>query len=129
MGQKTYDYVIIGGGLAAASAAEGIREIDPKGSVVMICQETRLPYHRPPLSKGLLLGTKDPKDVFCKTEDFYQENKIDMRLGLTAERLDPVQRNVVLSDGGILASKKVLLATGSRARNLELPGVNRSLHP
>jgi len=124
MESEGYRYVIIGGGLAGASAAEGIREVDPNGSVVIIGQEDRHPYHRPPVSKGILLGGKKPEDTFCKPAEFYEENKIELETGVSGRNLDPAERTVALSDGRVLSYERLLLATGSRARTLPLPGAD-----
>ena len=122
MEKETYRYVIIGAGLAAASAAEGIRETDPNGSVVIIGQEDRYPYHRPPVSKGILLGSKKPEDTFCKPVEFYRDNRIELETGISAVSMDPAGQTVALSNGKVLAYERLLLATGSRARKLSLPG-------
>ncbi len=119
-----FRYVIIGGGLAAASAAEGIREVDRTGSVLIVGREPRPPYHRPPLSKGILLGTKKPEDTACKPEAFYRDHSIVLETGVAAERLDALDRTVGLNDGRTLSYEKLLLATGSRARRLKLPGAD-----
>ncbi len=124
MKPEAYRYVIVGAGLAAASAAEGIREKDADGSMIIIGQETRPPYHRPPVSKGILLGSKKPEDTACKAEEFYKDNKVVLEMGVSGKSLDPEQREVTLSDGRILSYERLLLATGSRARRLGLPGAD-----
>lgn len=124
MEKKAYRYVIVGGGLAAASAAEGIRELDSEGSVVIIGQEARPPYHRPPVSKGILLGSKKPEDTACKAEAFYRDNKITLETEVSGKSLDPASREVTLDDGRVLSYEKLLLATGCRARRLPLPGAD-----
>jgi 3-phenylpropionate/trans-cinnamate dioxygenase ferredoxin reductase subunit len=124
METQAYRYVIIGGGLAAASAAEGIREVDAEGPVLIIGQEDMLPYHRPPVSKGILLGSKKPEDTFCKPPAFYQDNRIEVETGVSASNLDAARRTVALSNGKGVSYEKLLLATGSRARSLSLPGAD-----
>ena len=122
MSRESYRYVLVGGGLAAARAAEGIRELDPDGSVLIVGEEPRLPYHRPPLTKGLLLGKKKPEDVYCKSEQFFQEKRVTVWTGVSALRLEPGARAVTLGNGGQVGYEKLLLATGCRARRLDLPG-------
>jgi len=124
MNRENVRYVLIGGGLAAVRAAEGIRELDPDGPVLMVGEEPRLPYHRPPLTKGLLLGKKKPEDVYCKPDPFYADKKISVRTGVAAERLDSGARLVTLSDGREVGFEKLLLATGARSRMLDLPGAD-----
>ena len=74
-------YVIIGGGLAAAKAVEGIREHDEKGSVVVVTEEERVPYERPPLSKGVLKGDDDVESVFTHPKSWYADHDVELRLG------------------------------------------------
>src|SRR4051812_29483478 len=89
MGEESRKYVIVGGGAAAAAAAVGIREIDPDGSILILCREPRLPYDRPPLSKGFLnFKPADPSDVESKDPSFYTDKKIEVRTGVGASRID-----------------------------------------
>ena len=116
--------VIVGGGLAAARAIEAIRESDQDVPVVLVGKEDRLPYERPPLSKGVMLGT-DPEDsAFPHPREWYDENHVELRLGVAVDRLDPAARTVTLSDGSELSYGSVLLATGSGLRKLDVPGTD-----
>ncbi|HEX5969202.1 MAG TPA: FAD/NAD(P)-binding oxidoreductase [Intrasporangium sp.] len=116
--------VIIGGGLTAARAIEAIRESDLETPVVLVAKENRLPYERPPLSKGVMLGN-DPEDVaFTHPREWYDDNHVDLRLGVAADRLDPAGRIVTLSDGSELGYGTVLIATGSGLRKLDVPGTD-----
>jgi 3-phenylpropionate/trans-cinnamate dioxygenase ferredoxin reductase subunit len=116
--------VIIGGGLTAARAIEAIRESDQETPVVLVAKENRLPYERPPLSKGVMLGN-DPEDVaFTHPREWYDDNHVDLRLGVAADRLDPAGRIVTLSDGSELGYGTVLIATGSGLRKLDVPGTD-----
>ena len=124
MREETFRYVLIGGGLAAANAVEGIRDIDREGPILMICAEPRLPYNRPPLTKGLLLGKKRPEDIFCKPEEFYSKNQVRVLSGQIATSLNPSLRSVTLDNGAVIHFERLLLATGCRARKLDLPGAH-----
>ncbi|HKX68441.1 MAG TPA: FAD/NAD(P)-binding oxidoreductase [Intrasporangium sp.] len=116
--------VIIGGGLTAARAIEAIREADQETPVVLVAKENRLPYERPPLSKGVMLGN-DPEDVaFTHPREWYDDNHVDLRLGVAADRLDPAGRTLTLSDGSELGYGSVLIATGSGLRKLDVPGTD-----
>ncbi len=80
---EEFRYVLIGGGLASASAAVGNREHDAKGSIAIISAEKYYPYHRPPLSKGYLVeGDWEPSDVYHEDEDWYQEQNVTYRAGV-----------------------------------------------
>ncbi len=116
--------VIIGGGLAAARAVEAIRESDQDTPVVLVGKEDRLPYERPPLSKGVMLGN-DPEDVaFTHPQEWYDAHNVELRLGVTADRLDTSAKKVTLSTGDEITYSSVLLATGSGLRKLDVPGTD-----
>lgn len=119
---ENYDYVIVGGGLAGASAIKGIREKDRKGSILLIGDERYLPYNRPPLSKDLLLGDDTLKDVYVQDEGFYQENKVEVKLGTEVTNVDPDKKRIRGDDGGSYGYGKLLLATGGSPKKLEIPG-------
>ena len=115
-------YVIVGGGLAGASAIEGIRERDQKESILLVTGEKHLPYDRPPLSKKLWFGKKKVDDIFLHSKDFYVQNNITVALGVTIKSLD-VRNKTVTDDKGISYSfKKLLLATGGIPRTLAMQG-------
>jgi 3-phenylpropionate/trans-cinnamate dioxygenase ferredoxin reductase subunit len=124
-------YVLIGGGLASARAAEAIRERDPGGRITLVAAERELPYNRPDLSKGYLLGKRPLEKVFFKPKGvadaaaFYRERDIDVALATPAIQLDRGAHTVTLDDGRMLNYDRLLLATGGRARRLDnLPGSN-----
>jgi 3-phenylpropionate/trans-cinnamate dioxygenase ferredoxin reductase subunit len=114
-------FVIVGGGLAGAKAAEALRAGGFDGEVVLFGSEPELPYERPPLSKGYLLG-KDTRDsVFVHSADWYAEKDVDLRTGVTVAMIDPAA-HLVTFDGGTVAYDKLLLTTGSSARRIDIPG-------
>ncbi|HEY0117955.1 MAG TPA: FAD/NAD(P)-binding oxidoreductase [Cellulomonas sp.] len=110
-----YDYVIVGGGMAADAAARGIREIDPSGSIAILGEEADPPYERPPLSKDLW---RDPAghEPFLGT-DGATDAQIHVSTRVTG--LDRVARTVV-ADDDVYGYRAVLLATGGRPRELSL---------
>jgi NADPH-dependent 2,4-dienoyl-CoA reductase/sulfur reductase-like enzyme len=111
--------VIVGGGLAAAKAVEELREQGRDDSVTVLCAEPHLPYERPPLSKGLLLGNDEPDSVFVHDQQWYDDHGVDVRLGVEATSLDLARRHVV-AGGEELSYDRLLLATGSAPRRLPL---------
>src|SRR6476619_1273617 len=122
--QERTGYVIAGGGPAAAKAVEGIRESDKQGSILLVAEEDRLPYERPPLSKGVLKGDDEPDSAFTHDRDWYDEQNVELRLGSAATSLDAADHTLTLADGDTLVYEKLLLATGSSARALDVPGAD-----
>jgi 3-phenylpropionate/trans-cinnamate dioxygenase ferredoxin reductase subunit len=114
--------VIIGAGLAGVRAAAALRGQGFDGRVVLVGGEPHLPYDRPPLSKGVLQGTRAESDIRLHPEDFYVSSAIDLRLGTHATRLLARERRVVLSTGETLRADKLLLCTGGVPRQLDVPG-------
>ena len=115
-------FVIVGGGLAAASAAETLRAEGFDGDLTVVTREPHAPYQRPPLSKGYLAGVEGLDAVIVHPAQWYSDNGIALRTSTTATSLDPVARTVALDDGGALAYDKVLLATGATSRMLPIEG-------
>lgn len=117
-------YLLVGGGLAVSRAVEGIRSLDQSGSIVLVTEEERLPYERPPLSKAALKGDDPVESAFTHEESWYTANHVDVRLGDPATSLDAAGRAVTLHDGATVVYEKLLIATGSSARALEVPGAD-----
>jgi 3-phenylpropionate/trans-cinnamate dioxygenase ferredoxin reductase subunit len=115
-------FVIVGGGLAGAKAAETLRSEGFDGPVVLVADEPERPYERPPLSKGYLLGTAERDSAHVHEPGWYGEHDVDLRTGVRATRLDPAGHWVELDTGEQLGYAKLLLATGCAARRLPLPG-------
>jgi 3-phenylpropionate/trans-cinnamate dioxygenase ferredoxin reductase subunit len=115
-------FIIIGGGLAGAKAAEALREQGFGGKVILAAQEEQLPYERPPLSKEYLAGKKTLAEFTVQDAAWYRDHDIDLRLGATVNAIDPQARTVRFDDGSIEGYDKLLLATGSRSRRPKIPG-------
>ena len=120
-------YLIIGGGLAGATAAQTIRQHDTGGSILMVCDEPHLPYHRPPLSKEYLRREADFDAARIASEDDYRASRIEVRLDTRATAIDTAAKTATLSDGSTVAYEKLLMATGAGVRKLdpeETPGAD-----
>jgi 3-phenylpropionate/trans-cinnamate dioxygenase ferredoxin reductase subunit len=111
--------VIIGAGQAGASAAEELRAQGHTGDITLIGAEPHPPYERPPLSKGLLLGTAEPDSVFVHDGAWYEANQVDLRTGTPVTHIDLDTRHVTLADRR-LPYDRLLLSTGSRPRRLPI---------
>jgi NADPH-dependent 2,4-dienoyl-CoA reductase/sulfur reductase-like enzyme len=117
-------FVIVGAGLAGASAAETLRSEGFDGSIDLIGAEPHRPYIRPPLSKEYLSGKDELEKAFVHPEDWYATNNVNLRTGTTASSVDKVAHTVTLSDGESIHYDKLLLTTGSSPRRLPLPGTD-----
>lgn len=122
MAEHTYTYVIVGGGLAGASAIRGIRELDKDGSILLIGGEYHMPYDRPPLSKMLWFDKMAVDDIFIEPPDFYGSNGVLLSLGTRVTGLDTNSNTVTDDKGNTYKYAKLLLATGSSPRRLPIPG-------
>ncbi len=114
--------VIVGAGLAGAKAAEALRTQGYDGSLTLIGDERHLPYERPPLSKAYLAGDDDRSSLDVHDKDWYRDHKVELALGVAATAIDTSTRAVELVDGQRVDYDRLLLATGSSARKLSVPG-------
>ena len=114
--------VIVGGGHAAGQGAASLRQSGYDGKLVIVCDEPHIPYQRPPLSKQYLAGEHGLDRVYLRPEAFYQARGIEIRSGRRATEIDVKAKTLVLDDASTLAYDKLLLATGSRVRKLDIPG-------
>ncbi|HZK06227.1 MAG TPA: FAD-dependent oxidoreductase [Actinomycetaceae bacterium] len=116
MAEQTF--VVVGGGLAGASAVTTLRGEGFKGELVLLAGEPEVPYIRPPLSKEYLMGQAERSAAQVHPENWYGDHGVDLRLGTPVESIDVVEKQAVLTGGGRLAWDKLLMATGSSARRL-----------
>lgn len=117
--------VIIGAGHAGGTAAALLRQYGFEGRIVLAGSETVAPYQRPPLSKAWLKGHAERDDLLLRPDSFYVEQDITLRLGVTATAIDRAGRSVAFSDGTTETYDALILATGSVARKLAIPGADR----
>jgi 3-phenylpropionate/trans-cinnamate dioxygenase ferredoxin reductase subunit len=117
-------FVIVGGGLAGAKAAEALRDNDFDGHVVLFAAEEHLPYERPPLSKEYLAGKKTLDDFTVDGSAWYRDHHVELQLGTTVSSIDAGDHTVTLPDDSTVHYDKLLLATGSHPRRLPVPGAD-----
>lgn len=111
--------VIVGAGLTAASAVEELRTRGHEGPITLIGAEEHLPYERPPLSKGVLLGNDEPDSAYVHDRDWYTERSVNLRLGSPVTAIDTAAKTVTV-EGATIEYDALLLATGSRPRHLKM---------
>ena len=117
--------LIIGAGHAGGTAAALLRQYGHEGPIVLAGEEPAPPYQRPPLSKAWLKGEADLEALLLRPEEFYAEHGIELRLGVTATAIDAAGKTVTFADGTVEAYDALILATGSKARKLAIPGADR----
>ncbi|MEY8877367.1 MAG: NAD(P)/FAD-dependent oxidoreductase [Leptothrix sp. (in: b-proteobacteria)] len=113
--------VIVGAGHVGGRAAAHLRELGWAGDIVLIGNEAALPYERPPLSKAVLTGEMAPERTTLLSAEAIAAQRITHVIG-EVEALDAAQRQVTLRDGRSWRYRTLLLATGGRARQLNIPG-------
>ncbi|GAA5542702.1 MULTISPECIES: NAD(P)/FAD-dependent oxidoreductase [Brucella/Ochrobactrum group] len=115
--------IIIGAGHAGSQAAISLRQEGYAGDIVLINDETDIPYHKPPLSKSYL---KAPEHggLVLRPESAYRDNNIEMLFGHRVEGVSLTDRTVTLDDGRVLHWSDLVFATGARARVPDMPGVD-----
>ncbi len=124
MGGTSQRIVILGAGQAGAQAAVSLRQLGHDGEIVLVGEEPDAPYQRPPLSKGYLKGELERERLYLKGDDYYAEHGVTLRLGVCAERIDTAGKSVALAGGEQLNWDKLVIATGARARKLNVHGAD-----
>ena len=111
--------VIVGGGLAAGRAVVELRESGYDDEIVLFAEEAEVPYERPPLSKGYLHGEESRESTYVRPPEWYDAQKVDLRLGEPVTSID-LEELTVRSDRGATTFDRLLLATGARPRRIDL---------
>ena len=123
MAVRDVEFVIIGGGVAAGKAAEGLRAAGGEGAAVVLAAEPELPYERPPLSKEFLRGEAGREKTRTHDEAWYRDHDVEVLLSTRASTLDPATRTVTTEVGDQLRyGRGLVLATGAQPNRLGLPG-------
>lgn len=117
--------VIVGASHAGAQLALSLRRDGWEGAIVLIGEEDRLPYHRPPLSKDYLSGSKSFESILIRKDAAYEKAGVDVRLGVGVEAIDRQAKSLALSTSETLAYDKLALAIGARVRTIPVPGLDK----
>jgi 3-phenylpropionate/trans-cinnamate dioxygenase ferredoxin reductase subunit len=120
----TENVVIVGGGLAGATAAETLREEGFDGTIQIVGAEGHLPYLRPPLSKEYFTGKAERESIFVHPAEWYSEHDVDLLLEARATALDLSAHTLTLADDQTLPYDRLVLATGSSPRRSDAPGAD-----
>ena len=114
--------MIVGDGLAGASAARTLREEGYDGRITLVGAQPHPPYERPPLSKAYLRGERPGEDAYVEPAGFWAEQEIELLAGTVASRIDLAQGRLELAGGGRLPFDVLLLAPGAAPRTMDMPG-------
>jgi 3-phenylpropionate/trans-cinnamate dioxygenase ferredoxin reductase subunit len=126
---REVDFLLVGGGLAAASCASELRKRGAEGSILLVGREPEPPYERPPLSKEYLRGDADRAAAYVNEPSWYEENSVELLTGKNVMSLDPEARTAKLQGGEEVAFGQALLATGANVNILRLEGAeNEGIH-
>ena len=116
--------IIVGGGHAAGQAAASLRQEGYEGAVTVIGDEPHPPYQRPPLSKQYLAGEQPIEKVYLRPETFYESKDITLMKSVRVEALNTADKTVTTDGGDTLSYEQLIIATGTRPRQLPIPGAD-----
>lgn len=119
---SNYDVIIVGTGHAGAQAAVALRQQGFTGSILMIGEELHLPYERPPLSKEYFSGEKTFERILLRPEQFWQDKKIDLKLGQRVIQIDAQSHRILTQQNYEYHYNKLIWATGGKPRRLSCEG-------
>jgi NAD(P)H-nitrite reductase large subunit len=117
------DFILVGGGLASATVADTLRTEGAAGSILLLCAEGVRPYHRPPLSKQALLESGQVPLSSIHSEEFYREQRIQLRLNTRVGAVDTSKKTVTTAAGEQIGYDRLLIATGAVPRTPSIPGM------
>lgn len=116
--------VIIGGGHAAGQVAASLRQEGYEGAITVIGEEPHPPYQRPPLSKAYLAGEQGIEKVYLRPETFYDAKNITLQKGVRVASIDTAAQTVTSEQGDTIHWEHLIIATGTRPRQLPVPGAD-----
>ena len=117
-------FVILGAGAAGTHAAETLRVAGYQGRIVMVTQEDQLPYDRTTLSKNYFTGKATKEKILLRSSEFYEQHHIEVQLNRTVKAVDIKTKTITFQNQETLTYDSLLIATGGKPRNLEVPGAD-----
>jgi 3-phenylpropionate/trans-cinnamate dioxygenase ferredoxin reductase component len=115
-------HLLIGGGLAGANCARWLRESGGEGEILLVGREPEPPYNRPPCSKGYLQGHESRDETYFRPNEWWEEQRIDLRTRTSVTKLDASAREATLSNKEVVSYDSALIATGANVRRLNVEG-------
>jgi 3-phenylpropionate/trans-cinnamate dioxygenase ferredoxin reductase subunit len=124
MAERSVEFLLIGGGMAAGNCARHLREEGAEGEILLVGREPDPPYDRPPLTKGYMVGKESRDEVAFRPADWYREQQVEVLTRTSVTSLDPAGMVATLSNKEEVRFEKALLATGSNVRILRVEGAH-----
>src|SRR6185369_12945919 len=122
---KSYDFMVLGSGVAAGYAVQEFAQRNTaRAKLALITADTSLPYDRPPLSKGFLAGEKTLPDIMINPKSFYHEHGFEVLANHFIRTVDFDRKQLLSESGEEFGYEKLLIATGSEPRRLDVSGAN-----
>ena len=122
MPDRDVDILLIGGGIASATAAATLRAEGHEGSILVVGRELDPPYHRPPISKGYLAGRETREEALVHPPGWWKEQGVELLTRTSVLSLDPAVRSAKLSTKQEVGYGQALVATGAMVRRLSVDG-------
>ena len=122
MADRHVAHLLVGGGLASANCARWLRESGAEGEILLVGREPEPPYNRPPCSKGYLQGRESRDETYFRPNEWWSEQRIDLRTKTSVMKLDTAARTATLSSKEVVSYDSALLATGANVRRLNVEG-------
>ena len=122
MPERSVEFLIVGGGMAAGNCARHLREQGAEGDVLLVTREPDPPYNRPPLTKTYMRGEEPREEIMFRPPEWYDEQRVDLMTRTSVMALDPKMRVATLSNKDEVRFEKALVATGSNVRILRVDG-------
>lgn len=119
-----YDVVIVGAGHAGVNVAAYLAKGGFTGSVGLFSDELSLPYKRPPLSKGYLLGVESTEGLALRSADYWKRSAVDLLYDARVRRVNPERQLVLTESGHEISYRKLVWAAGGQAQSLPTPGLH-----
>ena len=117
-------FIVLGAGAAGMNAVETLRQKGFQGEIILVSESTYLPYDRTKLSKGYLQGDTNEDSLPLRDCEFYKRHDIELLFGLAVIKVDVSSKSITFEDDSTLSYDSLLIATGGRARELDVPGAN-----
>ena len=124
MADRDVDILLVGGGIASATAAATLRDEGFEGTVLLVSRELDQPYHRPPVSKGYLQGLESRSDALVHPEGWWERSSVELATRTSVLGLDPAARTATLSTRTEVGFGQALVATGATVRRLAVDGAS-----